>query len=95
MKKFILFCLAIAISAIAYAQSDTTLVKDPIKFETEVYTSKSGKTTTKYYAIYKGKYYDTTKTAYKRYNDAIRFHGTPNVAIVENEKKTYSKIIVL
>lgn len=95
MKK-ILLIFAISFMAIcAYAQNDTTLVNKPVKWETETVITKSGKESTKYYAIIDGKYYDSSKTAMKRYNDAVKFGGTPNVAIVENKKKTNSKIIVL
>ena len=72
-----------------------SLIKDPIGFDTEVFTSNSGKSTTKYYAIFKGQYYDTSETSYKRYNDAIRLGEKPKVALVANDKKTYYIIIVL
>lgn len=85
----------IAMGSICYAQNDTTLIHKPVRFETEHVTTKSGKTSVKYYAVIDGKYYDSNKTAMKRYKDAKRFGGTPNVAIVENKKKTNSKIIVL
>ena len=87
--------MAIFVSAIAYAQNDTTLIHKPIEFEYETVTAKSGKSTVKYYAIVDGKYYDTTKTCVKRYYNTIRFGGKPNVAIVSNKKKTNRKIIVL
>lgn len=94
MKKFIIF-LDIFVSVIAYAQNDTTLIQKPVKFEYETINTKSGKTTTKYYAIVNGKYYDTTKTCVKRYYLTIKHGGKPNVAIVSNKKKTNRKIIVL
>ena len=93
--KTLLTIIVCFISIVAYAQNDTTLVNKPVKFETELVKTKSGKETIKYYAIIDGKYYDTTKTTIKRYNDAIRFGGTPNVAFVENKKKTNRKVIVL
>ena len=95
MKKLIIFIIASIISINLFAENDTTLVHKPVKWETETVITKSGKSSIKYYAIIDGKYYDSTKTAMKRYNDTIRFGGTPNVAIVENKKKTNSKIIVL
>lgn len=95
MKKLIIFIIASIISINVFAQNDTTLICKPVTWETETVITKSGKETVKYYAIIDGKYYDSTKTAMKRYNDIIRFNGTPNVAIVENKKKTNSKIIVL
>ncbi|MBP3201323.1 MAG: hypothetical protein J6M39_06730 [Lachnospiraceae bacterium] len=94
MKKLIVV-LALIVSATAYAQNDTTLINKPVKFEYETIKTKSGKETVKYYAIVDGKYYDSSKTATKRYYQTIKFGGKPNVAIVENKKKTNSKIIVL
>lgn len=79
----------------AYAQTDTILVNKPVRFETETITTRSGKSSVKYYAIIDNKYYDSTKTAMKRYNTAIKFGGKPNVAVVENKKKTNCKVIVL
>ena len=94
MKKFIIF-LAIFVSTIAYAQNDTTLIHKHVEFEYESITTKSGKSTVKYYAVIDGKYYDTTKTCVKRYYLTIKHGGKPNVAIVSNKKKTNRKIIVL
>lgn len=79
----------------AYAQTDTVLVNKPVKFESETITTRSGKSSVKYYAIVDGKYYDSNKTAMKRYNTTIKFGGKPNVAFVENKKKTNCKVIVL
>lgn len=95
MKKILTIIVFAVISISAFAQNDTTLIRKPVRFEYETVTTKTGKSSIKYYAIVDGKYYDTTKTAIKRYHDAIKFGGTPNVAIVENKKKTNSKIIVL
>lgn len=94
MKKLIVL-LAIIVSATAYAQNDTTLVNKPVKFETETIVTKSGKETIKYYAVIDGKYYDSNKTAAKRYYQTIKFGGKPNVAIISNKKKTNKKVIVL
>lgn len=94
MKKLIVL-LAIIVSATAYAQNDTTIVNKPVKFETELIRTKSGKETVKYYAVIDGKYYDSSKTAMKRYYDAIKFGGKPNVAIISNKKKTNNKVIIL
>lgn len=94
MKKLIIV-LALIISATVYAQNDTTLINKPVKFETEIIKTKSGKETVKYYAIIDDKYYDSSKTAAKRYYQTIKFGGKPNVAIVENKRKTNFKIIVL
>lgn len=95
MKKNLSLLVFFIMTICAYTQNDTTLVNKPVKWETETVITKSGKESTKYYAIIDGKYYDSSKTAMKRYNDAVKFGGTPNVAIVENKKKTNSKIIVL
>jgi len=94
MKKLIVL-LAIIVSATVYAQNDTTLVNKPVKFETETIITKSGKETIKYYAIIDGKYYDSNKTAAKRYYQTIKFGGKPNVAIISNKKKTNKKVIIL
>lgn len=94
MKKLIIV-LALIVSATAYAQNDTTLVNKPVEFETEIIKTKSGKETVKYYAIIDGKYYDSSKTAIKRYYQTIKFGGKPNVAIIENKKKTNRKVIIL
>ena len=93
--KTLIVVLAFIVSATAYAQNDTTLVNKSVKFETEIVKTKSGKETVKYYAIIDGKYYDSSKTAAKRYYQTIKFGGIPNVAIVENKKKTNSKVIIL
>lgn len=95
MKKILLIFAILFMAICAYAQNDTTLVNKPVKWETETITTRSSKSSVKYYAIIDGKYYDSTKTAMKRYNDTIKFGGRPNVAIIENKKKTNSKIIVL
>lgn len=94
MKKLIIL-LALIVSTTVYAQNDTTLVNKPVKFEYEKITTKSGKKTIKYYAIIDGKYYDSNKTAAKRYYQTIKFGGKPNIAVVENKKKTNKKVIVL
>ena len=94
MKKLIVL-LVLIVSATAYAQNDTTLVNRPVKFEYEKITTKSGKESIKYYAIIDGKYYDSNKTAAKRYYQTIKFGGKPNIAIISNKKKTNKKVIVL
>ena len=94
MKKLIVL-LTLIVSATTYAQNDTTLIHKPVEFEYETVTTKSGKSTVKYYAVIDGKYYDTTKTCVKRYYNTIRFGGKPNVAIVSNKKKTNKKVIIL
>lgn len=94
MKKLIVL-LALIVSATAYAQNDTILINKPVKFEYEKITTKSGKETIKYYAVIDGKYYDSNKTSVKRYHDAIKFGGKPNVAIISNKKKTNRKVIIL
>lgn len=94
MKKLIIL-LALIVSITVYAQNDTILVNKPVKFETETIRTKSDKETVKYYAIIDGKYYDSSKTAVKRYYQTIKFGGKPNVAIVSNKKKTNRKVIIL
>ena len=94
MKKLIIL-LALIVSAAAYAENDTTLVNKPVEFEYEKIITKSGKESIKYYAIIDGKYYDSNKTAAKRYYQTIKFGGKPNIAIISNKKKTNKKVIVL
>lgn len=95
MKRTLIALIVLLCATITYAQNDTTIIHKTVKFESEIITTKSGKSSIKYYAVIDGKYYDSSKTAMKRYNDIIRFGGIPNVAIVENKKKTNSKIIIL
>lgn len=95
MKKFLLIFAILFIAISAHAQTDTVLVNKPVKFESETITTRSGKSSVKYYAIVDGKYYDSNKTAMKRYDAAIKFGGKPNVAFVSNKKKTNCKVIVL
>lgn len=87
--------MALIVSATVYAQNDTTLINKPVKFETEIIKTKSGKKTIKYYAIIDGKYYDSSKTAAKRYYQTTKFGGKPNVAIIQNKKRTNRKVIIL
>lgn len=93
--KTLIVVLALIVSATAYAQNDTTLINKPVKFEKELIKTKSGKEAIKYYAVIDGIYYDSSKTAASRYHQTIKFGGIPNVAIVENKKKTNSKVIIL
>lgn len=95
MKRILTIIVIAVIGISAFAQNDTTLINKKVTFDKEVVVTKSGKENVKYYAIIDGKYYDTTKTTIKRYKTIVKFGGIPNVAIVENKKKTNSKIIVL
>ena len=95
MKKIILFIITIIISINLFAQNDTTIINKPVKFETEIITSKTGKTSEKVYAIVDGKYYDSNKSSMKRYYTIIKFGGVPNVAFISNKKKTNIKVIVI
>lgn len=87
--------MALIVSATAYAQNDTILINKPVKFERELIKTKSGKETIRYYAIIDGVYYDSSKTAMKRYYETIRFGGKPNVAVIQNKKRTNRKVIIL
>lgn len=95
MKKLLLTIIITIISINLFAQNDTTLIRKPVQFEIEKVTTKTGKSVVKYYAIIDGKYFDSSKTAAKRYYQTIKFGGTPNVAIVSNKKKTNRKVIIL
>ena len=95
MKKFILFIAIIIISINLFAQNDTIIINKPVKFETEIVTTKTGKTSEKIYAIIDDKYYDSNKSSMKRYYTTIKFGGVPNVAFISNKKKTNVKVIVI
>ena len=99
MKKIInkIFCifLAILIATEIYAQNDTTRINGSIRFDTETIRTKSGKSTEKFYAIYNGETYDSTKTSMKRYYEIKRFNGQPCIVMITNKKSKAKKIIVL
>ena len=88
---FLTFCCATAL----YAQSDTTRINAPLRFDYETITTKSGKTSTKYYAIYNGEVYDSNKTSMKRYYTICKFGGQPCAVLITNRKSKAKKIIVL
>ena len=94
-NKIILTILAVLIATVSYAQCDTVAIKAPIRFDTETIITKSGKSTEKFYAIYNGETYDSTKTSMKRYYEIKRFNGQPCVVIITNKKSKAKKIIVL
>lgn len=96
MKRLIVILLSLALGATAYAQKDTTLVNANLTtFGIEQNLSKTGEVKTGYIVLYKGVYYVTDKTSYKRYVTAKRFGVVPNVALVTDEKTKAKKIIVL
>lgn len=96
MKNKIIFTiLAVLIATVSYAQCDTVAIKAPIRFDTETIVTKSGKSTKKFYAIYNGETYDSTKTSMKRYYEIKRFNGQPCVVMITNKKSKAKKIIVL
>ena len=96
MKNKIIFTiLAVLIVTVSYAQCDTVAIKAPIRFDTETIVTKSGKSTEKFYAIYNGETYDSTKTSMKRYYEIKRFNGQPCVVMITNKKSKAKKIIVL
>ena len=94
-NKIILTILAVLIAIVSYAQCDTVAIKAPIRFDTETIITKSGKSTEKFYAIYNGETYDSTKTSMKRYYEIKRFNGQPCVVMITNKKSKAKKIIVL
>lgn len=96
MKKTILTICALLVGALALsAQNDTTLVRKPVKFDTETFVSDKGNTKETITATIDGQDYPTTKTAAQRHATILRFGGTPNVAIVTNEKTKKQRVIVL
>ncbi len=96
MKNKIIFTiLAVLIATVSYAQCDTVAIKAPIRFDSETIVTKSGKSTEKFYAIYNGETYDSTKTSMKRYYTIKRFNGQPCVVLITNKKSKAKKIIVL
>ena len=94
-KKIVLTILAVLIATVSYAQCDTVAIKAPISFDSETIVTKSGKSTEKFYAIYNGEIYDSTKTSMKRYCEIKRFNGQPCVVMITNKKSKAKKIIVL
>lgn len=96
MKNKIIFTiLAVLIATVSYAQCDTVAIKAPIRFDTETIVTKSGKSTEKFYAIYNGETYDSTKTSMKRYYTIRKFGGQPCAVLITNKKSKAKKIIVL
>ena len=95
MKKFLIVFVCLFLWVGLSAQTDTTIVKQPIKFEIEQVVSKTGKNYTKYYAIMNGKYYDSNKTSMDRYYLIKRFCGEPCVILITSGKTKHEKIIVL
>ena len=94
-NKILLLFLAFCCATTLYAQSDTSRINAPLRFDYETITTKSGKTSTKYYAIYNGEVYDSNKTSMKRYYQIKRFNGQPCVVMITNKKSKAKKIIVL
>lgn len=92
MKK-ILFIIALAISMVANAQNDTTIVKKDVRFDKETYTSKSGDTKEYYYAYIGDECYSSNKTSYERYKTYKRFGIKPTYALITNKKG--KRIIIL
>lgn len=92
MKK-ILFIIALAISMVANAQNDTTIVKKDVRFDKETYTSKSGDTKEYYYAYIGEVCYSSNKTSYERYKAYKRFGIKPTCALITNKKG--KRIIIL
>lgn len=95
ISKILCIFLAILIATEIYAQNDTIRINTPIRFDTETIITKSGKSTEKFYAIYNGETYDSTKTSMKRYYEIKRFNGQPCVVMITNKKSKAKKIIVL
>ena len=96
MKKTILTLCALLVGALALsAQTDTTIVRKAVRFDTETYVSDKGNTKETTTATIDGKTYPTTKTAAKKHATIVRLGGTPNVAIVTNEKTKKQRVIVL
>lgn len=95
IKKITFTILAVLIATVSYAQSDTVAIKAPIRFDYETITTKSGKASTKYYAIYNGEVYDSNKTSMKRYYTIRKFGGQPCAVLITNKKSKAKKIIVL
>lgn len=95
ISKILCIFLTILIATEIYAQNDTTRINAPIRFDTETIITKSGKSTEKFYAIYNGETYDSTKTSMKRYYEIKRFNGQPCVVMITNKKSKAKKIIVL
>ncbi len=95
MKKLVIALVFLFSVFTLNAQSDTLKIDGPVKFEKELVISKTGSEVMKYYAFYKGKYYDTTKTSYERYYQILKFRGYPCAVLITTGKTKKQKIIVL
>lgn len=96
MKHFLVLLLSFTLGVTAYAQKDTTLINSSqVSFNIDQRVTKTGEKKSEYYALYKGVYYVTDKTSYKRYVTSKRFGASPNVALVTDEKSKAKKVIVL
>ena len=95
MKRLFLLLVLFLLCFIVKAQSDTTVIRKPIQFETEQVISKTGNSYCRYYAIYNEKYYETNKTSMDRYYQIIRFGGCPCTVLITSGKTKKQKIIVL
>ena len=75
------------------AQNDTTIVNSDVRFDKEVYTSKSGDTKEYYYAYLNDVCYTTNKTSYERNKTYNRFGIKPTYAIITSKRG--KRIIIL
>lgn len=88
-----LFIIALVISIVANAQNDTTIVNKDVRFDKEIYTSKSDDTKEYYYAYVNGVCYTTNKTSYERNKTYKRFGIKPTYALITNKRG--KRIIIL
>lgn len=96
MKRiFISLLVALSCSALFAAQADTTAIRqsDVTKWICDTTTTAKGKTSIKYYAVYKGKLVSTSKTTF----EAVKLCKKHNVqcALVYITSTTGRKRIVL
>lgn len=86
MKKILLIAM-LFVSANIFANDTTKVNLNDIKeIIRETETNAKGKTTTKYYVIYKGKLIKTTKTSIKDIELAIKHKADCDIYLIINDK---------
>lgn len=78
--------------------ADTTILAKPleheIKFDVDVYKSKSGDVKTYYYCYIDGIVYSTNKSTYDRWQKYVYYNLTPGIAIIKRGKGK-GRVIIL
>ena len=78
--------------------ADTVVLSKPmehdIKFDIDVYTSKSGDVKTYYYCYIDGVVYSTNKSTYDRWQKYVYYNLTPGLAIIKRGKGK-ARVVIL